>query len=71
MSRPLITAPAPTPQATRAPLGAAGSVAARLWPCTAAALAGLLLLFGVGLAHPHALHQATHDARHAAGFPCH
>lgn len=37
----------------------------------AAGLLGLALLAAVGFAHPQALHQATHDARHAAGFPCH
>ena len=47
------------------------SLRARLLPCTAAALLGLLLLYGVGLAQPHALHEAAHDTRHATGFPCH
>jgi len=32
---------------------------------------GLFLLAGVGFAGPHAIHEAVHDARHAAGFPCH
>jgi cobalt transporter subunit CbtB len=47
------------------------SLRARLLPCLLAALLGAVLLFGVGLAHPHALHDATHDTRHALGLPCH
>ena len=37
----------------------------------AAMLLGSFLLFGVGFANSNALHEATHDARHAFGFPCH
>jgi cobalt transporter subunit CbtB len=44
---------------------------ARLWPCALAAALGLVLLYGVGFASPAPLHQATHDARHASGWPCH
>lgn len=36
-----------------------------------ALLLGLTLLAGVGLAGSETLHQATHDVRHATGFPCH
>lgn len=32
---------------------------------------GLLLVFGVGLAHADKLHNAAHDTRHSIGFPCH
>ena len=40
----------------------------------AAALAvmlGMTVLYATGLAQPAALHDAAHDARHAAGLPCH
>ncbi len=37
----------------------------------AAALLGVFLLFGVGLANADALHNAAHDTRHAFTFPCH
>lgn len=37
----------------------------------AAALLGLTLLWGVGFSHLDAVHNAAHDARHSAGFPCH
>ena len=36
-----------------------------------AALFGLVLIWGVGFAHPGAIHNAAHDARHAIAFPCH
>jgi len=41
-----------------------------LWSAVSAALLGLALLYGVGFA-PAAVHNAAHDARHAAAFPCH
>lgn len=37
----------------------------------AACLLGLALVFATGFAWPSALHNATHDARHAFAFPCH
>lgn len=43
----------------------------RLLPCTLAALLGLILLAGVGFSPLPAMHNATHDSRHALGFPCH
>ncbi len=35
------------------------------------ALIGLAVVAVVGHAQTTALHAAAHDARHAAGFPCH
>jgi cobalt transporter subunit CbtB len=32
---------------------------------------GLTLVYGVGFAHSHLLHNAAHDVRHSSGFPCH
>ncbi len=32
---------------------------------------GLLVVFAAGFAHPAAVHNATHDTRHAFGLPCH
>jgi cobalt transporter subunit CbtB len=37
----------------------------------AALLLGLTILWGVGFSHIDALHNAAHDTRHSAGFPCH
>jgi cobalt transporter subunit CbtB len=34
-------------------------------------LMGAVLVFGTGFAHPQALHDAAHDARHSMSFPCH
>ena len=36
-----------------------------------AALLGLVLVYGAGFAKTDELHNGAHDARHAAGFPCH
>ena len=32
---------------------------------------GAFLLYGVGFAQPHLLHEAAHDSRHSFAFPCH
>jgi cobalt transporter subunit CbtB len=32
---------------------------------------GAILLLGAGFIETAAVHNATHDGRHAAGFPCH
>lgn len=37
----------------------------------AALTVGAVLLFGAAFAQPEIIHEATHDVRHAAGFPCH
>ena len=36
-----------------------------------ASLLGLLLVYGAGFAETEEIHNGAHDARHAAGFPCH
>ncbi len=51
------------------PLAAAGT-ASRL-PALAALMLGLAVVFAAGFAHPAAIHNATHDTRHAFGLPCH
>ena len=38
---------------------------------TFAIVVGFFLVFAAGFAHPEALHNAVHDARHALAFPCH
>ena len=58
----------PTAPAHVVPARVAGSTA---WPALFAAVLGLTLLFAAGFAETQVLHNATHDARHAAGFPCH
>jgi len=36
-----------------------------------AALLGAIILFGVAVANGDTMHNAAHDTRHAAAFPCH
>jgi cobalt transporter subunit CbtB len=45
-------------------------VADRL-PALALLLFGMVTLYGVGFSTISAAHNAAHDTRHAAGFPCH
>ncbi len=47
------------------------AVSARLIPALFALAFGAFLVFGVGFAHPEAIHNAAHDGRHAFAFPCH
>ena len=51
--------------------GDLGAVQRRMGAAVVAALIGVFILFGVGLAQPDTLHNAAHDARHAFAFPCH
>ena len=43
----------------------------RMLPAPAAALLGAAILFGVAPANSDTIHNAAHDTRHAAAFPCH
>ncbi len=40
-------------------------------PALATIALGLLILFCVGFLQVPAVHNGTHDTRHANGFPCH
>ena len=40
-------------------------------PAILAMALGLIVVFAAGFAHPTAIHNATHDTRHAFGLPCH
>jgi cobalt transporter subunit CbtB len=44
---------------------------ASLRPVLLSAVFGAALLFTAGFSQPDTLHAATHDTRHATGFPCH
>jgi cobalt transporter subunit CbtB len=44
---------------------------AALWPAVAAATLGILIVYVVGFAGAHTIHEAAHDARHSMNFPCH
>ncbi len=54
---------------TTTSIAAAGQSAR--WPALLALALGLLVVFGAGFASPAAIHNATHDTRHAFGLPCH
>jgi cobalt transporter subunit CbtB len=57
------------PAATQA--GTAAGRTSVLGQVLLAAMLGVVLLFGVGFSHVEAFHNAAHDTRHAAAFPCH
>jgi len=43
----------------------------RIIPSLLASILGLVLLYGAGFAETTQLHNAAHDGRHSASFPCH
>jgi cobalt transporter subunit CbtB len=47
------------------------TTANRAVPALAALFLGAALILVAGFAWPSALHNATHDTRHALGLPCH
>ena len=55
------------------PALAAAPLATATWrlPALAVMALGLLLVLGAGFSWPGALHNATHDGRHAFALPCH
>lgn len=62
----MTSTPHPIP-ATRASVESAEESTAAI----AAALLGALLIYLAGFSSMEALHNGAHDARHAAGLPCH
>ena len=49
----------------------AGGLRGSLMPSLFAAVMGLGLIFSAGFIEKAEVHNAAHDARHSAGFPCH
>ncbi|RSZ59742.1 CbtB-domain containing protein [Massilia atriviolacea] len=47
------------------------AVKERIVQAMCAAGLGAVLLFGAGFSSMETLHNAAHDSRHSAGFPCH
>ncbi|WP_288392808.1 CbtB domain-containing protein [uncultured Herbaspirillum sp.] len=43
----------------------------RIAPALLAFALGVALIYGAGFASKVELHNAAHDGRHSAGFPCH
>ena len=50
---------------------AVSTTRSRAMPLIACVFIGMFTIFAVGHAQSAALHDAAHDVRHAAGFPCH
>lgn len=59
-----------TNKAIAVPAGNEAAVAGRL-PALAVLAIGLVLVYCTGFAASPVAHNATHDTRHANGFPCH
>ncbi|WNW10453.1 CbtB-domain containing protein [Pseudomonas sp. DTU_2021_1001937_2_SI_NGA_ILE_001] len=55
----------PATRTTAIPLGQ------RLVAATSAILLGACLVYFAGFSHIDAVHNAAHDTRHSAAFPCH
>ena len=51
--------------------GSLSIVDARRVPAIAVLMFGLVTLYFVGFSTTSVAHNATHDTRHASGFPCH
>lgn len=43
----------------------------RIVAAVSAAVFGALLVYFAGFSHIEAVHNAAHDTRHSAAFPCH
>jgi cobalt transporter subunit CbtB len=43
----------------------------KVLPSLLAAALGAVLIYGAGFSEMSQLHNAAHDGRHSAGFPCH
>lgn len=63
--------PAAAAAVTPSPASEAAQRTAALVPALAAALLGVFVIWGAGFAGSAILHNAAHDARHSAAFPCH
>ncbi len=62
------------PQNGSMALPARGSLSlpiARRMPAIAVLMFGIVTLYFVGFSTTSVAHNATHDTRHASGFPCH
>ncbi len=43
----------------------------KILPSILSGILGCTIVFAMGFAETPALHNAAHDGRHSAGFPCH
>jgi cobalt transporter subunit CbtB len=56
---------------SQSPAVVSATLSSRLVAGCAAVMMGFAVFFLTGLAAPDAIHNATHDTRHALGLPCH
>jgi cobalt transporter subunit CbtB len=56
---------------SESPLAASTRARVAVRSLVAAAALGLAVLYVVGFAGSHTIHDAAHDARHTLNFPCH
>jgi cobalt transporter subunit CbtB len=56
---------------TTTTLSGARASASELVAIAAAACLGLALIWAAGFSHAAAMHDTSHDQRHALAFPCH
>jgi len=52
-------------------ISASATLSQRLVIAIGAGLLGLSLVYFAGFSHIDAVHNAAHDTRHSAAFPCH
>ena len=55
----------------KTPAATANPTIQRMSAAALGGLIGLFLIYGVGFANSETIHNAAHDTRHAASFPCH
>ena len=51
--------------------GRSETIKEKILAATLAGMLGIGLVYFAGFAETSALHNAAHDGRHSAGFPCH
>ncbi|MCF5036416.1 cobalt transporter [Pseudomonas lactis] len=63
-SRPIISSTSHTATST-------ATLSQRLTAAIGASILGACLVYFAGFSHIEAVHNAAHDTRHSAAFPCH
>ncbi len=61
----------PLPSASPFDKGGVRGISDKILPAMLAGMLGLALLYAAGFAETAQLHNAAHDGRHSASFPCH
>ncbi|MCE5977206.1 CbtB domain-containing protein [Pseudomonas sp. JR33AA] len=61
----------PVTSAKQHSLATSVTLSQRVTIAVGASLLGLCLVYFAGFSHIEAVHNAAHDTRHSAAFPCH